>query len=411
MFELFIALRYLFTKKKERFISIINIFALSGIALGVATLIIVMSVMNGYESELIKRIVGIKGHLTITGISNSISDYDKLGRSLKELEGVTFMAPVVEGQAMVTSNNQVSGAIIRGMNGDDLSNKPIMKNALVFGSWDDFSLNKGVIVGSVLANQLGINVGEQIKIIAPNTNSTIIGSVPRMKTFDVVGIFDVGMYEYNASTIFMPINLAQLLFQNYFEISYFELMVSRLKELSEIKELLITNLGSGFVVTDWEMANEAFIQGLRIERNVMFLILSLIIIIAAFNIISSLMVLVKDKSKGIAILRTIGASRASVVKIFVIYGFLIGFIGTVIGSVLGVLFTLNIESIRKFLEKITGVTIFDPVIYFLTSLPAELGMLQVSYIIVMSLILSFIATIYPAFKIATISPIETLRNE
>ncbi len=409
--NLLIAWRYLVTKQKEPFISIINIFSILGIALGVATLIIVMSVMNGYEKELIHKILGLKGHITITNRNGLIEEYNSLVNTIQANEKIKLMtnqiAPVLEGQAMAMSSYGFSGVIIKAMNQSDLQAKEILSTGLITGSIDDH----GLIIGHSLSDDLKIVLNSNLKLIVPQITSTIIGSIPRMKTYKISGLFDVGMYEYNKGVIFMPLSFAQILLNVGDKVSHIEIFTSDISYVEEVTERLRFLLGIDYQVVDWKMSNQTLVQALRVERNVMFLILSLIIVIATFNILSSLTILVKDKAKSIAILRTIGFNKARVIKIFCIYGFVIGLSGTILGTIFGVIFALNIETIRVFLEEFSGKTIFDPVVYFLTTLPSELSWQQVIQVVGISLIFSLLATIYPARKIAKISPAELLKYE
>lgn len=404
-----IAFRYLRTKRREGFISVISAFAFLGITLGVATLIIVMSVMKGYEVELIDRILGINGHITINSPAHQIHDYNKLSESIQNISHVKYVAPMVLGQAMAATNNFASGVIVRGMDGEDLENKPSMENAIQSEQFEYYKNNQGILIGTTLARHLEVGIGDSLKLIAPKSENVVIGSVPRMKTFKVVGIFDTGMYEYNNSTIFMPLQQAQVFFQYYKSVSDIEIIIDNQQNLAQVKNSLSHLLEEQMITTDWTMANQSLVSALRVERNVMFLILSLIIMIAAFNIISMLMILVKDKYKSIAILRTIGMSRASVVKIFITCGFIVGCLGTIFGCGLGVIIAYCLEDVRKYLESFIGVTLFDPVIYFLTTLPSQLSFSNVIMVASMSLLLSFLSTIYPAWKAAKLLPVEALR--
>lgn len=410
-FELLIAFRYLRSKRKESFISIVSGFSLIGIALGVATLIIVMSVMNGYHVELLKRILGINGHITITNSSSTIKNYDSYVSKIKQIDGVTFVAPVLINQTVVSANNTTSGALIRSMDAQSLQNKPLVRDSISLTAMKQFEEGKGLILGVTLAKQLNVKAGDFVKIISSQTSTTIAGSIPRMKTYKVIGTFDVGMYEYNVTTIFMPIKDAQLFFQKPNAVSDIEVMVKNPENLEDVKAHIAASFNEPLKMVDWAMINSSLFDALAVERNVMFLILTLIIIVAAFNIISSLIMLVKDKATNIAILRTMGASKKSVLTIFIICGSLIGFIGTIFGAMLGILFSMNIESIRTFLQSITGVKLFDPVIYFLTQLPSSVDFFEVMMIICISLLISLLATIYPAWRAARLMPAEVLRYE
>lgn len=409
-YEWLIAWRYLKSKQKDSFISVISAFSLAGIALGVATLIIVMSVMNGYEVELIKRIIGINGHLTINRESGDIYDYDSYVSEISKIEGVEFSAPMITGQGMASHESASSGVMVRGMRASDVMEKPALEDAIKFGSIYHDNTNE-VIIGATLARKLGVKMGDKIKLISASSDVTILGTMPRIKTYEVVGIFDVGMYEYNASTIFMPLEAAQNYFDHENAVTDIEIILSNHKLTDVVTNEIAVLRDDRMMVVDFSKSNEQLVAALTVERNVMFLILTLMVLVAAFNIISSLIMLVKDKSKSVAILRTIGLSKGSVLRIFIICGSFIGVTGSAIGGILGVMFAANIENIRSFLEGLTGTNLFDPMIYYLTKLPASLEFSNVVSIISMSMLLSFLATIYPAWRAAKLMPAQALRYE
>jgi lipoprotein-releasing system permease protein len=409
-FEWKIAKRYIGYNNK--FISLVSYLATIGIALGVMTLIIVMSVMNGYEVELVKKILGINGHITVSKYDQKISNYNELIGYIKNIKNVEYVAPLITGQALAESNKNSTGVLVRGMNFDSLNKKAIMQDAfIVKNEQSKFDKNE-IYIGNALAKNLGLHLGDKMRLIVPKFDATILGAIPKIKTFYISAIFDVGMYEYNASTVFIPIDTAQLLFNTNKSITEIEIILDNVKNIEKVKRAIIKDIpDQDILITDWGLANQSLINALRVERNTMFLILVLIIMIAAFNIISGLAMLVKEKYKSIAILRAIGASRSSIIKIFVLAGAFLGFVGIMSGSIFGILFVINIERIKQILESTTGATLFDPMIYFLTSLPSEPDVAEIISIVAISMLLSLLATIYPAWKAAKMLPAEALRYE
>lgn len=409
-FEILIALRYLRSRRKESFISVISAFSLIGIAIGVATLIVVMSVMNGYHITLRDRILGINGHITISSPTQTITDYESFSKNIEKIDGVISSYPIQISQAMAINGEVSSGILSRGIKAEDIKKKSLVYGSINHDTLSEFKGNK-VIIGNVLAKNLGLKIGDSLRVISPEFSTTILGSIPRIKTFEVLDIFDVGMYEYNSTTIFMPLEMAKAFFRNYEGVSNIEILVKDPENTDFIKSEINSFATQNISMIDWDRINESLFDALAVERTVMFLILTLLIIIAAFNIISGLIMIVKEKSRNIAILRTYGATKNSVMKIFIISGSVIGVIGTTFGALLGILIAKNIESVRASLEKITGTTLFDPVIYFLTKLPSELVYSDVMLIISISLVLSLGATIYPAWRASRLMPAEILRYE
>ena len=414
-FETMVAFRYLRSRRKEGFISVIAGFSFTGIMLGVATLIVVMSVMNGFRSELMKRVLGINAHISVAGNQLFVDNYEDVVRRISDIPGVKKVAPVVKGEVLATSNGQHTGVMVRGMNLHDFKRKKIVAENMIFGRmWDDASeidRKNAVVIGSRISRSMGLLPGDIIRLISPKTTDTFIGSMPRIKDYTVVGVFEVGMYEYDSTTIFMPMEAAQTYFKLPEKTNSIEVYVEDPDKVSAMAESINKVLGEGFYVVDWMQANSSFINSMKVERNVMFLILTLIIIIAAFNIISGMVMLVTDKGKEIAILRTIGASKGSVMRIFFICGSSIGVVGTFFGFLLGLGFAKNIETIRTWLEGLTGTELFAAEVYFLSKLPAEVHNSDVVNVVIMSLVLSFLATLYPAWRASRISPAEGLRYE
>jgi lipoprotein-releasing system permease protein len=408
--EWLIAARYLRSRRREGFISVIAWFSLVGIALGVATLIIVMSVMNGFRIELLGRVLGLNGHIVAQGPAQQLTDFDRVAEEIRGLPGVRLAAPIVEGQVMATARGQASGALVRGIRAGDLKDREIIAGNIVSGSLNDFVGNDAVLIGKRLADKLGLVPGDPITLVAPQTTVTAFGSVPRLKQYRVVGTFQVGMYEYDSSFVFMPLRAAQTYFRTGDTVHGVEVFIGDPDKILSYRTPIAAIPGVGGVV-DWQQINRHFFQALQIERNVMFLILTLIILVAAFNIISSLIMLVNDKTKAIAILRTMGATRGMVMRIFVIAGASVGVIGTLVGFALGLAFCLNIDSIRRWLESLTGTELWSPEVRFLSQIPAEVNNTEVVVVVVMALALSFLATIYPAWRAARVDPIEALRYE
>lgn len=409
-FEWMLALRYLRAKRQESFISVISGFSLIGIALGVATLIIVMSVMNGFRHELLKSILGLNGHVTVqAGDGLLLRDFDALTGKLRAVPGVTRAAPVVDGQVMASQNGVNSGVLVRGLHPADLKSLTLVSSTLSPDALNGFDSGDEVIIGAGLARKMGIRVGGSITLIAPKGNVTPFGTTPRIKTYKVSGTFKVGMTQYDTSFIFMPLNEAQLFFNAENGVTSIEVMVTDpdndLAMLPALQQVLDRNNR----LVPWQETNSSFFEALQVERNVMFLILTLIILVAALNIVSGLIMLVKDKSGDIAVLRTMGASRGAVMRVFLIAGASIGVVGTLLGFIIGVVFCANIESIRQALSRLTGTTLFDPTIYFLSKMPAELDAGEVTAVVVMALTLTLLATLYPSWRAAKLDPVEALR--
>lgn len=410
-FERFVAKRYLRAKRKEGFISVITGFAFTGIALGVATLIIVMSVMNGFRQELLSRILGLNGHIGIMSpVGYPFNNYKTAVKEIGEFEHVKFVIPMIENQLLVSAGKAAEGAMVRGIERQDLLRRPVLKTALSLVNMEEFEGNS-VIVGSRLANKMGIVPGDEITLISPNGKVTAFGTVPRMKSYKVIGTFEVGMFEYDANYIFMPLETAQTYFGMKGAVSHIDVTLDDENMLRPVRRAIEESIGGRAYVFDWKQTNAAFFNAIDVERNVMFLILTMIILVAAFNIITGLIMLVKDKGRDIAVLRTMGAGKGSIMRIFFLDGAFIGVVGTILGVILGLLVCYNIETIRQFLEGLSGRELFSAEIYFLSKLPAKVDVTEVSVVASISLLLSFLATLYPAYRAAKFDPVEALRYE
>ncbi|HBO59932.1 MAG TPA: lipoprotein-releasing ABC transporter permease subunit [Alphaproteobacteria bacterium] len=411
-FERMVAFRYLRARRKEGFVSVIAAFSFLGIMLGVATLIIVMAVMNGFRQELLSRVLGLNGHLGIYAYQGTVlTGYDELAERAARIKGVKMVMPLIEGQVMVSSVRNAQGAIVRGIRPQDFTRRDILKNSLVGGRLEEFNEPNTVFIGDRLAQKLGVYAGEEITLISPKGTVTAFGSIPRMRSYTVGGTFSVGMYEYDSGFIFMPLTEAQKFFNMDDGVTNLELFLDNHDLVKSVQEAAAAQLGGGFRIYDWQRSNAAFFNAIQVERNVMFLILTLIIVVAAFNMISGLIMLVKDKGRDIAVLRTMGATRGMIMRIFFMSGASIGFFGTLFGVLVGLVFCENIENIRRFLESLTGTDLFSAEIYFLSRLPAEVNPVEVVAVVAMALFLSFAATIYPSWRAARLDPVEALRYE
>ncbi|MGE4064652.1 MAG: lipoprotein-releasing ABC transporter permease subunit [Rhodospirillaceae bacterium] len=410
-FERLVALRYLRSRRKEGFVSVIAGFSVIGIALGVATLIIVMAVMNGFREDIFSRILGVNGHIEVTSLSRSITEYEAKVEAIKKIPGVTSVSPVVIGQVMASANGYHLGALVRGVPGLDLFNTPWISDHIVEGSLSPVIDNKSIAIGYRMAAHFGIEAEKDLTLISPNGNVTAFGTVPRQATYPVGAVFNVGMTEFDGSVIFMPLPMAQLYFRYPDAVTNLEIKVDNPDNARQIAEQVKDTLGQGYRVLSWEQTNEVFFNVLQVERNVMFMILSIIILVAAFNIISGLIMLVKDKGSDIAILRTMGATSGMIMRIFFMTGASVGFTGTLLGFGLGVLVCENIESIRRGVEKLLGTELFNAELYYLTQMPASMRWSETIAVLLMSIGLSFLATLYPSWRAAKTDPVEALRYE
>lgn len=409
--ERLIAWRYLRPTREEGFISVVAGLALVGIALGVGTLIVVLAVMNGFRAELLGRVLGVNGHATVVAGPEGIQDYRELAARLAGVDGVRDTMPYVEGQVMASANGVAAGALVRGVDPADLARRHVIADNIREGSIAALEEPGTALIGSRMAARMGLGLGSQLTLISPKGAATALGSVPRVKSFRVVGIFEVGMYEYDSTFVFIPLADAQAYFQLPERANAIEIMVADPERVRAYRDPIEARLGNAGRLVDWQQLNSHFFAALQVERNVMFVILTLIILVAAFNIITGITMLVRSKSRDIAILRSIGATRAAVMRIFLLSGASIGIVGTLAGFLLGLAFALNIDSIRRALETLTGAELWAAEIRFLSQLPAKVESGDVLSVVAMGLVLSFLATIYPAWRAARVDPVEALRYE
>jgi lipoprotein-releasing system permease protein len=409
-FERMVAFRYLRARRKEGFISVIAGFSLAGIGLGVATLIVVMAVMNGFRHELLGRILGINGHIGIYGNGGPLTGFDPMADAIRKMPGVTRVIPTAEGQVFATSPSGGTGAVVRGIRAEDMLSRPIFQKNFR-GQPDEFKGDDVVVIGYRLAEKLNLRIGDTVSLISPKGNATAFGTVPRMRGYRIAGTFNIGMFEYDSGFVFMPLEAAQTYFRLPDAVTQIEVFVENPDMVPETRKAIYELAAGSVRIYDWQQANASFFNAIQVERNVMFLILTLIILVAAFNIISSLIMLVKDKGRDIAILRTMGATRGMILRIFFLAGASVGVVGTVFGTLLGVWFATHIEQIRQFIQMIVGRELFAAEIYFLTQLPARVETQEVVTVVLMALGLSFAATIYPSWRAAKLDPVEALRYE
>ena len=411
-FERMVAGRYLRSRRGERFVSVIAGFSLVGIALGVATLIIVMSVMGGFKVDLLNRILGLNGHLGIYAEGAPLRDYDSLVARLRAMGDVVSAVPVVDGQALLTTDRGGTGGLVRGIAPADLRALSAVSRNIRAGSLDGFTGEDAIAIGVGLAQRFGLRVGDSLTLVSPQGAATAFGTVPRVRAYKVVAIFQVGLNEYDSNYVFLPLQAAQIFFQSKGAVTQIEVRVRDPLRVGEVSDAIRDALGDLPIrIVDWQHSNDSFFAAVQVEQNVMFLILTLIILVAAFNVVSSLIMMVKDKTRDIAVLRTIGAGQGAVMRIFLMCGASVGVTGTLAGTVLGVVFCHNIRTIQGWVEAATGAQVFNPEVYYLTHLPARLDWHEVTQIIAMALGLSLVATLYPSWRAARTDPIEALRHE
>ena len=410
-FEWMLSLRYLRARRKEGFISVIAGFSFLGIMLGVATLIIVMAVMNGFRKELLDKILGLNGHLLIQPLEKPLTDWEEVASRVAGVQGIRLAAPIVEGQALASSPFNASGVLIRGIRLMDLEKLPSVANNIKQGSLKGFDEEQGVAMGRRLADQLSLRSGDNITLVAPRGAVTPMGTTPRIKAYKIAAVFEIGMSEYDNAMVFMPLKEAQAYFNRSGDVTAIEVYTDNPDRVDRYRKIVQDAAQRPIFMIDWRQRNATFFNALQVERNVMFLILTLIVLVAALNIVSGLIMLVKDKGQDIAILRTMGATQGAIMRVFLITGASIGVVGTIVGFMLGVVVCLNIESIRQFLSWLTNTELFSPELYFLSRLPADMDSGETTAVVIMALVLSLLATLYPSWRAARLDPVEALRYE
>lgn len=410
-FERMVALRYLRPRREQGFVSIIAAFSVLGITIGVAALIIVMAVMNGFRQELLAQILGVNGHLTVFADQPEINSYDDLAQRLGAVEGVVMVTPQIQEQVVLTVGDQASGALVRGMKLEDIEARPLLAQNIVSGSLEAYGTDDGILLGARLARKFNVKAGDRITLLSPSGNTTVMGTVPRMKTYTVAGLFEVGMAIYDEGFIYMPLSAAQLFFRLPDAVNAVEVYAESPDEAFAVGARIQRDFGPGYRIVDWQRNNASFFGAIQTERNVMFLILSLIILVASFNVLSGQVMLVKNKGRDIAILRTMGATRGTIMRIFFSTGAMTGIVGTLAGFILGISFALNIEAIRQWLQTLLQTELFPAEIYFLTRLPAKVDNFEVALVVMVALTFSFLAPLYPAWRAARLDPVEALRYE
>jgi lipoprotein-releasing system permease protein len=411
-YERVIARRYLLPGKGEGFIFLVAAISLGAVALGVAALIIVMSVMNGFRAELFDKIVGLNGHAVVQGYEGRLANWQQIAEAARKTPGVTTALPLIEQPLMASSNGRVEGVIVRGMRIEDLRKNPVLNGNVKSGSLASITPESGrIAIGSRLAELLGAYVGSEISLISPEGRSTVVGTVPRIVSYQVGAVFEVGVYDYDKAFVIMPMQDAQTLLLMGDEVGVVEIQTADPDRVAEIVAPLEPQVRGRGVIIDWKQMNSALFEALEIERVAMFVVLSLIVLVAVFNILSSLIMLVRAKTRDIAILRTMGASRRAMMKIFVTVGVTIGSLGILLGLVLGAIFLFFRQGVVNAIQFMTGQNLWDPSVRFLSELPSKTDPFEVAAIVIIAVVLSFLATLYPAWKAASTDPVQVLRYE
>jgi lipoprotein-releasing system permease protein len=410
-FERLVAVRYLRSRRQEGFISVNAWFSILGIALGVATLIIVLAVMNGFRFELTNKILGTYGHVTVLGGGGVMPDYAQATQRILRVPGVVSAVPVIEGQVLATAGGQSAGAVVYGIRPEDLRQRGLVARNIQAGDLANLTGDDAVVIGAEMARRFNVGVGGEVTLISPQGTETAFGTMPRLRTYRVVAIFKVGLFDYDSSIVYTTLASAQVFFQTGDAASLIEVMVADPDQALQMRGSILIAAGLGARGFAWQQRNASFFAIIQVQRNVLFMVLTVIIVVAAFSIISTLIMLGNDKSRGIAILRTMGATRGAAMRIFFMVGIAIGVIGTACGVGLGLAFARNIEPIRQLVQAITGTVVFDPRVYGLAELPARVDAADVCAVAAIAVALAVLAAIYPALRAARQDPVEALRAE
>ncbi len=413
--EWMVAFRYLKIRSNEGFVTLVALFSLLGIAIGVMVLIVTMSVMNGFREELLSKVIGFNGHMLYQPVGGRMSDYDDAVARLKKIDHVVKVLPIIEGHALATFGSYSVPALVRGVRAQDLKQMTLISDNIKVGALADFGKgDNDILIGKRLADKYNLSPGDLVTLVTPRGRVTPFGTVPRIASYQITAIFEVGEYNYDTSYFFMPLAQAQSYFQYGDEVAALEISLSHpdmITEMYPLVQQVTRQIDPGGRLIDWRVLNRSFFNALQVERNVMFIILSFIILVAVFNIISTMIMMVKNKTRDVAILRTMGVTSASIMRIFFIVGSCIGVLGTMLGTILGLLIADNVQAILDFIERMTGLSLWEGEVRFLSEVPAIIDGREVGIVIIVALGLSFLATLLPAWRAAKVDPVESLRYE